>query len=360
MEDQLMASMLEFVTSNQFLLPLAILACSLVLGVIAEKLSLRLLKGITAKTKWGPYEAVRKGLRGMIVLLFVIGGMYIAIRSINISPTVLVYYHKTLIALIIATMTMGTARVSAGLVDLYVRRAEGRLPTTTILGNMLRIVCFVTGILVMLAYLDIPIAPIITALGIGGFAVALAFQDTLSNLFSGLHILASKQVSPGDYIMLDTGEEGYVTDVTWRNTTIRTLPKNMVVVPNSRLASATITNYCQPYKDMAMLIEVGVGYDSDLERVERVTIDVAREVLREVPGGDDSNDPFIRYHTFSEYRIDFTVILFVREFVDQYLVKHEFIKRLHERYRMEGIEIPLPVRAITFTGDRDELLTTAR
>lgn len=75
-------------------------------------------------------------------------------------------------------------------------------------------------------------------------------------------------------------------------------------------------------------------------------IDVAREVLKEVQGGVPTFDPFIRYHTFADFSINFTVILRAKEFVDQYLIKHEFVKRLHERYQKEKIEIPFPIRTV--------------
>jgi small-conductance mechanosensitive channel len=97
---------------------------------------------------------------------------------------------------------------------------------------------------------------------------------------------------------------------------------------------------------MAVLVEVGVAYSSDLARVERVTIEVGREVMREVEGGVPAFEPFIRYHTFGDSSIQFTVILRTREYTGQYLVKHEFIKRLHQRFRAEGIEIPFPMRTL--------------
>jgi small-conductance mechanosensitive channel len=97
---------------------------------------------------------------------------------------------------------------------------------------------------------------------------------------------------------------------------------------------------------MAVLVNVGVDYASDLAHVEQVTSAVARETLRAVPGSVDTFEPFIRFHTFGESSVDFTVILRAREFVDQYVVKHEFVKRLHERYRSEGITIPFPIRTI--------------
>ena len=88
---------------------------------------------------------------------------------------------------------------------------------------------------------------------------------------------------------------------------------------------------------MAVLVQVGVHYDSDLKKVQRVTCEVAKEIMKDVSGGVPAFEPFIRYHTFADFSINFTVILRAQEFVDQYLIKHEFIQRLHERYKQEGI-----------------------
>lgn len=124
------------------------------------------------------------------------------------------------------------------------------------------------------------------------------------------------------------------------------LPNNIVIVPNAKLSQAIITNYYLPDRELAVLVEIGVDYSSDLERVERITAEVARDVMRTVPGGVAIFEPFIRYHTFGEFSINFTVIMRAREFVDQYLIKHEFIKRLHVRYAKEGITIPFPTRTV--------------
>ncbi len=236
--------------------------------------------------------------------------------------------------------------MAVGLVELQSRKGKGALPSTSIFTNLARVAVLAIGVLIILQSLGISITPILTALGVGGLAVALALQETLANLFAGLHILVSRQVRPGDYIQLDSGEAGYVTDINWRNTTIRALPNNMVIVPNAKLASAIITNFHQPEQEMSFLVEVGVSYDSDLKQVERVTVEVAREVLKEVQGGVPTFEPVIRYHTFADSSINFAVHLRAREFVDQYLVKHEFIKRLHERFQREKIEIPFPIRTV--------------
>jgi len=239
-----------------------------------------------------------------------------------------------------------TGRFAVQYVNLYAARVRGVLPSTTIVANVTRTLVFIVGGLVVLQTLGVSITPILTALGVGGLAVALALQDTLSNLFSGLQIIGSGQVKPGDFIRLESGEEGFVADVTWRNTTIRQLSNNMVIVPNSHLASSRVTNFDQPDKSQAVLVQVGVAYDSDLQRVEQLTAEVGRDVMKSVSGGVAEFDPFVRFHTFGDSSIDFTVILRGGQFVDQYLIKHEFIKRLHARYKEEGIEIPFPIRTV--------------
>ncbi|RKX62343.1 MAG: mechanosensitive ion channel family protein, partial [Thermodesulfobacteriota bacterium] len=219
-------------------------------------------------------------------------------------------------------------------------------PKVSIFKIIIKVVIYFIGFILILNTLNINITPFITSLGIAGLAVGLALQDTLSNFFAGLYILISKKIKPGDYISLDSGIEGYVEDITWRNTTIRQLPNNIVIVPNSKLASSIVTNYYLPEKELAVLVQVGVSYNSDLEKVEKVTIEVAKEVMKEVPGGVPNFEPFIRYHTFGDFSINFTVILRAQTYVDRYLVTHEFIKRLHKRYKEEGIEIPFPIRTV--------------
>lgn len=177
-------------------------------------------------------------------------------------------------------------------------------------------------------------------------AVALALQDTLSNLFAGFHILASHQIKIGDYIKLESGEEGFVTDINLRTTQIKMLANNVVLVPNEKITKAIVTNYNLPDAEIGITMQIGVHYQSNLDTVERVTIEVARDVMRTVPGGVPEYEPVVRYHTFGQSRIEFTLVLRVKTFADQYLIKHECIKRLQQRYAQEQIIIPYPIRTI--------------
>ena len=301
-------------------------------------------------------ESFFKAFNRMGIVWFTLAGVYAAVRSADIIPGIVIsarilgILNKTILVVFVLSLSLVIARICGGGVRLYTRKTKGLEQSTSIFVSFLNVLIFVIGLMVILQSFGVSITPLLTALGIGGIAIALALQDTLSNLFAGFQIIASKKIRVGDYIKLDSGDEGHVTDITWRNTTIRSLPNNTVVLPNSRLANSIVTNYNIPEKEMSFLVQVGVSYGSDLEKVERATVDVAREIMKTVPGGVPGFEPFIRYHTFGDFSIGFTVIMRAKEFVDHYPLKHEFVKKLHARYIKEGIEIPFPIRTVRMQG----------
>jgi small-conductance mechanosensitive channel len=245
-----------------------------------------------------------------------------------------------------ASVTLAAATVASRVVDSYGPVIAPALPVSSLTRNIAWALIAVLGLLVILNGLGLSITPMLTALGVGGLAVALALQEPLANFFAGLFLTLSGQIRIGDYIKLDSGQEGYVLDFSWRSTRLRMLANNLVIVPNAKLAQAIVLNHQLPSQDLAVLVEVGVDYASDLGQVERVVTEVGRAVMAEVPGGVADFEPFIRYHTFADSSINFTVILRGKEFVDQYLIKHEFVKRLHARFNQEGIVIPFPIRTL--------------
>lgn len=331
--------------------PVAFLIAGLAVGIIAEKVILVRLSQLAATTGREGIAVATAALRGLTTLACFLAGAYAAVRSSPLPEAIAQALATTLIIGIISIATLAVARLAGNFLTLYAAKTEGLFPEISIFSNLARLAIIVVGLLVILQYLQIPITPLLTALGVGGLAVALALQDTLSNLFAGLFVIASRQIRPGDYVRLESGEEGYVQDITWRNTIVRTLPNNVIVVPNAKLGSMVFTNYHLPDSELSILIQVGVSYNSDLARVEQVTLEVAGEVLREVEGGEPGFEPVVRYHTLGDYSINFNVVLRGREFVAQFPIKHEFIKRLHRRYQQEGITIPYPIRTV-YLNDR--------
>ena len=342
---------MDFTHLVKWFLPLIIILVSIALGRFCKKWVISKLLDLTSKTKLRFDDVLIRSLKSSVVIWCLLLGIYIALNFISLPERILALTQKILLVLVLFSVFLFLTRFLGDLVQIYEDKIRGVLPGASIFKNLIKGFVLVIGFLMILHTIGISITPLITTLGIGGLAVALALQDTLANLFAGLHLVATKKVRPGDYIKTETGEEGYVTDITWRDTTIRQLPNNIVIIPNSKLASAIVTNYYFPEKQLAVLVQVGVSYDSDLEKVEKVTIEVAKEVMQEVSGGVPEFNPFIRYHTFDDFSINFTVILKAKEFVDQYLVKHEFVKRLKKRYDQEGIVIPFPIRTVFLKKD---------
>ncbi|HLZ46586.1 MAG TPA: mechanosensitive ion channel domain-containing protein [Gemmatimonadales bacterium] len=307
-------------------------------GIIGFVLQLLLFPGGRRNRSWLG-DLLYAAIRGPTVLWCAAGGLFLALEVLDISGRLALGIRQSLFVLIVLSISWSVARLVGTIVAHVSRPPHGTLASATLLVNVARLVVLTIGILVILQTFGVSITPALTALGIGGLAIGLALQDTLANFFAGIHILSSRQVRPGDYVQLATGEEGYIQDVTWRYTTIRQVSNNLTIVPNAKLAGTTLTNYYLPAMEMAVLVPVTVANDSDLSHVEAVTLDVARIVMKQVAKGIDGFEPFLRFNNFSKPGVALTVVLRGREIEDQHLIQHEFIKQLHARYRSEGIQL---------------------
>lgn len=285
-------------------------------------------------------------IRRHLPIWFILGGLVAGAHAMPLPESTFEIVDRLCAVGLVLSISFAAANLGSALLDRYTRKAQATIATTSLAQNLFRVIVLTGAVLLILSNLGISITPLLTALGVSSLAVALALQPTLSNLFAGLHIALGHPIRVGDFVQLETGMKGHVEDIGWRETRIRELPNNIIVVPNSRIVEMIVTNYSMPVPEQAALVEVGVAYGSDLEHVERVTSEVARQVLHDVEGGVPEFEPFIRYHTFNESSIDFTVVLRVRQFVDRYLMTHEFVKRLKSRYLQEGIEIPFPQRVL--------------
>ncbi|MDO8998578.1 MAG: mechanosensitive ion channel family protein [Bacteroidota bacterium] len=318
----------------------------LFIGFLIEKIFISRIQIFAVKTKWKFDDIIISSLNKLITIWFFVLAFSISANRLIDNSSVLSFSNKTTFAIFILTVSIFTGRVLIKFIKLKTADVSGNSPSTSIIQNIIRVIVFLIGIMLILRAFGISIAPILTALGVGGLAVALALQETLSNLFAGIQIIASKKIRNGDYIKLDSGQEGYVMDITWRNTIIRAIQNNLIIIPNSKLSSAIITNYNFPENELSVIIQVGVSYDSDLDVVEKLTIETAKEVMQLFEGGIKNFEPFIRYHTFSDSSINFSVILRGFEFENQFLLKHEFIKALQKKYKLNSIEIPFPIRTV--------------
>jgi small-conductance mechanosensitive channel len=339
---------------KRIFIPLIIAFITAVALIIIRSIAFKLLHRWAKKTETKLDDIIVKSFRTPSIFWCLVIGLYVGIEVSDLPKRYVYYFSKTIHVVVILSITIATANLVGTIFRNYIQKSDLPIPTTGLAYGLLKGIILIIGLLIILSTLGISITPLITALGVGGLAVALALQDTLSNLFAGIHILMEKSIRVGDFVRLETGQEGYVEDITWRTTRVKMLPNNIVVIPNSKLAQSVVTNYYLPEKRMSLLIPIGVSYSSDPEKVEKVLVEETKKAVGEIPGLLGDPEPFVRFIPgFGESSLDFTLICQVKEFVDQYLAQHELKKRIFKRFKEEGIEIPFPHRTIYLREEKD-------
>ena len=344
-----------------FVSPAIIIALGIFLGFVFKRFIHSRLKLVAKKSTWAGDDAVLDAVEPHIVIWFFLGALSMATSNIdsiameNIYLKSLLNDHvsKFLVIVLISSITIAVGKLVVSLFNLWAKDQEKGFPSTTMFTNFVRIAIYIIGLLIILDALDISIAPMITAFGIGGLAISLALKDTLTDVFAGLHILLSKKVQVGDFVQIDTGDMGYVQNISWRNTTIMERTNNIIHIPNTRLSSAIIKNFDSGDRSFSVKIPVGVGYSSNLDEVEKVTHGVIKEVQTSMEETNKNYEPTMRFQNFGESSINLMVYFRGNRYGDQNPIIDKFIKLLHKKYAEAGIEIPFPMRTIIHKNEKE-------
>lgn len=347
---------------QKLIVPACILAFAFAVGVILNRMLTQKLARHVKASESEIMELFFRALRGVPIYLSIVIGLYWSVTTSDMPPALEKLFSYVLFAMIVFSITRVCERTLSGFIRLKFSDT-GDMTQSTLLDTVLRAAVYASGALIILDYFNISIAPIMAAMGFGSVAIAMGVKEPLENIFTGLLLMVSKQVRVNDYIKLSTGDEGRIIDINWRYITV--MPPNegsVVVIPNKVIANAVTSNYSQPRDDIVFTVPIGVAYDSDLEHVEKVTVEVARELQIKIDGyeprfdenGVDRNKlaPVVRFQAFNDSSIDFNAVLHVQTFTNQYLLKHEFIKAITKRYREENINIPFPIRTLDLPDDK--------
>ncbi len=339
-----MVEAFDAASANQTLQGYTILLAWVVAGTLLDLVVLRRLRRFALERGWMLGQVVFTALAGQPFFWFSFIGIFTTLAQVAPSVRINEVVRSLLSILGPLAITLFVIRLitSSVRVSLYSREIR----SISLIENSLRILGGAVLIGTTFVLLGVPISPLITVLAGSSIGLSLALREPLSNLFSGMTVLASDKIQPGDYIRLSTGQEGYVTDIRWADTCIREMANNLVVIPNSLMAGTIITNFYRPEPELSVLFELGMPYSSDLNRMEELVLAVADEVHNEVPGGVPSFTPLVRFHTFGETSVRCTIILRAATFVDQFPIRHEFTKRLQIRFEREGLPLPVPMQVL--------------
>jgi small-conductance mechanosensitive channel len=318
----------------------------------------RLLHYWTKKLHEGLPQLFFSLLETLPIPLLLIAGLYLGLESLPLPARFEHIGSKLILALVILVMIYFPAQVIA----LALRRAGQKDPhmlrVTQPAAFVVRMLFALLGTIIFLENMNVTLTGVWTTLGVGSVAVALALQETLSNFFSGLYLIADRPVSPNDYIKLDTNQEGYVLRIGWRSTILRTLGNNYVVIPNSILAKSTITNYSAPETRMSCSLPVSVVYGTDYHQVEKVLLEAAREAIHDgLEGLLAQPAPSVSFAGFGEYSLNFSLGMQVRQFTDQSPVQSELRKRIVKKFQEAGISMPFPTRTLILDKSVTDLIS---
>ena len=318
--------------------PLAIFLVCVLSGLIIRKILFRWVK------HWQLSAVIIPTLRTPILMWSVILGADLATENSILPLRFVKPLHIGLESLWIISLTIIAAQFFGNVVRNYSSYSQGAGQAPSLIKTLTEILVAILGFLFLLNYLRVDIRPLLTALGVGGLAVALALQDTLSNLFAGLYVSVSNQIRVGDYIKLSTGEEGYVTDITWRSTTVRALSNNNIFVPNSKLAQTIVTNYHLPQKALWVGVQFHVAFDADTERIEALLLEEVNK--GNLPGLITDPAPSVNWNPSGDFFLLAALNFQVDEFANQFKVQSEMRKRIYKRFRIEGIAVPYPTQSV--------------
>ncbi|MDX1611437.1 MAG: mechanosensitive ion channel family protein [Candidatus Thermoplasmatota archaeon] len=244
---------------------------------------------------------------------------------------------RAIIVILVAAYVL--SRILVVLVQAYGERHGARGTQTAFTRYLVHAAIYGLALVLVLNELGLAITPLVTALGVGGIAVALALQETLSNLFAGLYLVIDGSIQLGDWIEMEDGRSGYVEEMTWRTVRIRTVADNTHLIPNHLVATRPLKNAGLPDREIGVTIQVSVALESDLEQVEAIARDVAAWVQREVGKGPEGYVPTVRFDGVGPVGISFTTILRADESFEHHELTHAYIKELHRRFHEEGVEL---------------------
>jgi small conductance mechanosensitive channel len=250
------------------------------------------------------------------------------------------------LALVIFILFIIIANLSAIVVSKIIKRTRAQESVRVVALRIYKAVIILIGFFIALGIMDLStvLTSVLGAAGVVGLAVGLALQGTLNNTFSGVVLSFMPKIQIGDWI--ETNDyAGYVTDINLRNVTLKSADQNLVIIPNAKIVESPFKNYSTIGRSVAIL-NCGVGYESDLEFVEKITIEAIQNVLPQ--NASEKIDFF--YKEFGNSSINYEVRFWIKESnaKDEFLAKHKAIKAIKKAYNENDINIPFPIRTLDF------------
>ena len=315
---------------SDLLVPLSIIAGALILGILIERILIRLIYRAFEKRDWKIGRRLIRSFNGIVTIWFGLAAFRSVLPDLPIKAGVVPTVEHIVSAIFILSVAILCARIFVAFIRTYSNPHERAVSSITLIENIVRGAVYVLGILAIFRAFGVAVTPLLTALGVGGLAVALALQDTLSNFFAGIYIILSKNIDPGDYVKLDSGQEGIIRDIAWRVTTLQTPSSTLIIVPNSKFSTSIITNFDRPDRFMNLSIELPLSAETDYTKFEESVRAIVQEVQQSMPDIIDG-EPSLQYTAITPASATLLLMIRVTDFSKAAGVKNEVLKRIFQR-----------------------------
>jgi small-conductance mechanosensitive channel len=285
-----------------------------------------------------------------LITLIIIDGLLIALMSLTALAAWRPLLLKSCCIIAVVVITYGVIRnVGAFFVWRLTRmqeRSNKHINTGAAIffKRILQLLICAVSLILILSIMGVSVGPLLASLGIGGLAVALALQPTLENFFAGMQIVSDNVVHVGDFVELNDKLRGYVVDIGWRSTKIRTPLNNIIIAPNASLAASQLVNYNQPNHTVNITVRCGVSYENNLDHIRKIAMEVARTLAEHMDEAVKNFEPRVAFDEFGESNIMLFVVLQAKDRLSSINLKSALIMRLHQRFREENIKINYPLR----------------
>ncbi len=318
-----------------------ILIGSLMAAYLARYIFTRIIHSLSKKTESDVDDKLAEVLRRPVMISFILVGFAMAVVELDLKSSVQFIAFGVLKSAAVLIWGIAAMRVGDILLDAVSRQADKYTwiqPKTVPLFEMLAKIIVVGGALYFaLVAWDVNVTSWIASAGILGIALGFAAKDTLANLFSGVFIIADAPYKIGDFIVLDSGIRGLVTDIGIRSTRILTRDDIEVILPNAVIANSSIVNETGgPHQKMRVRVKVSVAYGTDVDQVEEILMSCAKDVEHLT----DNPAPRVRFREFGGSGLVFEFLAWINEPVFRGRVLHNLNKKVYNAFREAGIEIP--------------------
>ncbi len=307
---------------------------------------------VAKKTKTELDDAIIEIIRIPILLLILLYGIIISIirLGVNIGYQASLYQIYSIVSVIVTVFVVW--RIFDEVLDEITKHRGGEKGT---FGNVLRpvfkklgiVVIVIGGLIFGLGLIGIEVTALLAGAGVMGLVLAFAAQDTLSNYFSGMHLLLDRPFRIGDMIKLETGEYCRVENVGMRSTKLYSIfDHEIIVLPNNMVANQKIVNIVEPDTKIRNRVEVSVAYGSDIDKVMNIIYDAAMHHPAVIH--DKGFEPIVRFIEFGDNGLKFMCIFWVDEVMNQWKAMSDIRSEIDSEFRKEGITIPFPQRTVWF------------